>query len=172
MLWPSPAAHNPNLKHMRFVKSLLIALLLATSSLLAQDMTTIHVDGNTAIHTDADEDRDVLEWADNNAPLNVHVHCHVHIDGQFYCISSEFTVTSGTMTRQEIAARIASDFRGSLVDQGMSSQDASGVVSQGGATVMVDDTPPSDPSNVGTPDNPIVTTTTSGGGPSVLQYVQ
>lgn len=156
---------------MRFIKFLMTAFVLA-AAVVAQDMTTIHIDGNTAIHTDADGDRDVVEWADNNNPLNVYVHCHVLIGDQFYCISSEFTVTSGTMTRQEIAERIASDFRGSLVSQGMSSQDASGVVTQGGATVLVDDTPPSDPSNVGTPDNPVVTTTASGGGPSVIQYVQ
>ena len=66
---------------------------------------------------------------------------------------------------------IASDFRSCLVSQGMSGQDASGVVTQGGATVLVDDTPPSDGANVGTPDKPVVTGTNDKG-PKIVQYVQ
>ena len=37
---------------MRLIKSLLTLLALASFA-IAQNMTTVHVDGNTAIHTDA-----------------------------------------------------------------------------------------------------------------------
>lgn len=150
-----------------------VALFALVSICTGQDMTTIHVDSDEAIHTETDvfgnEQRDLIDWADHRNTLNINLHVHVDIDGKHYCLESAWTLESGEMTRQEVAARIAIDFRTCLIEQGMLGQDAQEICSNHGATVLVTDTPRSDAVNTGTPAK-ADRTTTEKGGPNIVRY--
>ncbi|MCA8954972.1 MAG: hypothetical protein KDC87_02805 [Planctomycetes bacterium] len=152
---------------------LLCPVLLFAATIAAQDMTTIHVGGRSAIHTKPGQfgdERDPLEWADNGDELNIDLGINYEgRDGKKVVLKSKWTLRSREMTRHEVALRIARDFRTCLIEAGMLGQDALDVCSTHGATVYVSNTPRAN--NPGTVDDPKVNKVKASNGPSTTQYV-